>query len=1035
MGTVGSVAIPDYQTLMRPVLVLHSDGEEHTAGAIREAMAELFGLSDAERQQLLPSGRAPLFHNRVGWTVSHLSRAGALERTRRAHTRVTERGRQLLADHAERIDSGVLEQFPEYVAFLNRGDTDEPEPDDVDRQGVWMVRAGRGGVYAPDFVGRSAAIVGWGRTGDISAAPRDALVDRVKSAFPAYNKNQLGTAVNTLFRFANTIADGDLIVTPEPATRTVLFGRVSGPYAFLPDPIDASTDYQHIRPVSWFARVGRDELSYGARNSLGSMMTLTQPSHPAELLRLAEAHASDGAPTPIDQRTSRAVGAALVARRVEIPPSASVPARTVSGEFQTIPRRLMQLLDELDSGQLALPDFQRSFVWAPDATRELLVSMIRSFPAGALLFLQGGSDTFKTRAVEGAPPPQLPPSHLVLDGQQRLTSLYQAVFGVGPSRFFLDIGALVSGAEPNDAVRVFTVERAASLETLDAQADALMMPLAAIRGSGAGRWRDDVVELRGDDDQPRVRNLLRDVERTFVDPLVHYAFPVTVLPQATQLEAVCTIFETLNRTGKPLTPFELISARAFAGGHSLRDFWHTAIERHPILADFAIEPYYVLQVIALRLGRSCKRSSVLNLAPDDVAAEWDEAVADMASAVALLRDECGVLVSKWLPYRPMLIPLAAAWREVRSASGPEKGARRARLKRWFWCACFTGEYESSSASLAERDTPVLRGWLAGGEEPAAVAAFTWDPARWRSVTSRQLGLYRATIALTVTEQPRDFHTAVPLSQEVIEAGKIDDHHIFPRGYLKEIGRGADVDSVLNHCLIDRQTNARIGRRPPSAYLAEIRAALGTDLDRVLASHRLPAGEQSPLTRDDFDGFLTWRLAQFTEALTELCGQFVDRQEKDPYRARLDARVEEVELALRQLVDGRLEGNTSLLPSHISQKVNERVASARRKLPQRSGDHLGTLAGQLPYFDLRELQDVMLAKPLWPRFEPTFRAKEALAARFGQLAELRNAIRHSRTLSELTIKDGEAALLWFDEMLSAADAPDRPSKPDTEPLRT
>ena len=274
--------------------------------------------------------------------------------------------------------------------------------------------------------------------------------------------------------------------------------------------------------------------------------------------------------------------------------------------------------------------------------------------------------------------------------------------------------------------------------------------------------------------------------------------------------------------------------------------------------------------------------------------------------------------------------------------------------------------------------------------------------------------------MTITpEQPRDFHTAVPLSPEVIEAGKIDDHHIFPRGYLKDIGRGADVDSVLNHCLIDRQTNGRIGKRPPSAYLAEIRAAVGNDLDRVLASHRLPFGEQSPLTRDDFDGFLTWRLERFTDALTQLCGQLGGRHDKDPHRARLDARVEEVELALRQLLEARLEGSTTLLPSHISQKVKERVAAAGRKLPEGSGEHLDTLAGQLPYFDLHELQDVMVAKALWPRFEPTFRAKEALAVRFGQLAELRNAIRHSRTLSEVTMKDGEAALLWFGVMLGAA----------------
>jgi hypothetical protein len=1018
VGTVALVAVPDYQTLMQPVLALHRDGAEHRNGAIREAMAERFDLSDAERQRLLPSGRVPHFLNRVAWTVSHLSQAGALERTRRAHTRITDRGRQLLAEHPARIDSSILMQFTEYAAFLNRGSTDERESVEVDGQGVWMVRAGRKGVYAPDFVMRSAAVIGWGRTGDISGAPRDALVQCVKTAYPDYNNNQLGTAVNTLSRFANTIAEGDLVLTPEPATRTILFGRVSGPYEFLTEALAASTDYQHIRPVSWFARVGRDELSYGARNSLGSLMTLTQPSHPAELLRLADAHSSDGAPTPIDQRARRTLEAEPLAHRVEIPLSAVVPQRTISGDFQTTPRRLMQLLDELDSGQLALPDFQRSFVWAPDATRELLVSMIRSFPAGALLFLQGGSETFKARAVEEAPEPQLPPSHLVLDGQQRLTSLYQAVFGVGPSRFFLDVGALVSGAEPNDAVRVFTVERAASLETLEAQAEALMMPLAAVRGAGAGRWRDDVVELRRDEDQSRVRNLLRDVELSFVDPLVHYAFPVTVLPQSTELEAVCTIFETLNRTGKPLTPFELISARAFAGGHSLRDFWNAALTRHPILVDFAIEPYYVLQVIALRLGQSCKRSSVLSVAPDDVAAEWDAAVADMAAAIAMLRDECGVLISKWLPYRPMLIPLAAAWREVLASVGPERGARRAQLKRWFWCACFTGEYESSSASLAERDTPVLREWLAGGDEPATVADFSWNPARWRSVSARQQGLYKATIALTLTGQPRDFHTAVPLSQEVIEAGKVDDHHIFPRGYLKDIGRGAEVDSVLNHCLIDRQTNARIGKRAPSVYLAEIRAALDKDLDRVLDSHRLPPGEQSPMARDDVDAFLTWRLERFTEALAELCGQVGDRQQKDPHRARLDARVEAVELALRGLVDARLEGDKALLPAHVAQKVGERVASAQRKLPDGSDEHLASLTGQLPYFDLRELQDVMLAKSLWARFEPTFRGKEPLSARFGQLAELRNAVRHSRTLSEVTIKDGEAALLWFGEMLSA-----------------
>ena len=178
-----------------------------------------------------------------------------------------------------------------------------------------------------------------------------------------------------------------------------------------------------------------------------------------------------------------------------------------------------------------------------------------------------------------------------------------------------------------------------------------------------------------------------------------------------------------------------------------------------------------------------------------------------------------MLVSKWLPYRPMLIPLAAAWRDVGERHRAQSAARgAAKLKRWFWCACFTGEYESSSATLAERDTPVLRAWLAGGDEPPVVASFAWDPAEWRRVTVRQKGLYRATIALTLTEQPRDFHTGAPLTQDLIEASKIDDHHVFPRGYLKDIGRPNEVDSVLNHCLIDRETNSSIGKKPPSLYL-------------------------------------------------------------------------------------------------------------------------------------------------------------------------------------------------------------------------
>ncbi len=1014
-GETTQGGVPTTDQLLHPILQALADGHTREIATVTELVADALELDPAVRAVKIASGSTSLA-NRVGWARTSLVRAGLVDQPRESAMAITDAGRAALASADGRIDVGYLRAHcPSYATWI--ADMGGELPDDEltrsDAPTVWLVRAGRGGRYATSFLEQGAIFVGWGKTGDISGLPREAVREAVREHYPGLNGSRASTGTNVAYRVANTMKPGDLILTPEPSTRTLLLGRISGPYAYLEQPL--GEDLQHSRPVAWFARASRDELSYGAKNATGTLLTLTRPSHEPELLRLADKHAADQRPGPLPQTVGARQAQQTAPQRVTIPPDVDMPTPTQRGEFQTTPRKMTHLLGELDAGQLALPDFQRSFVWAPDATRELVVSIIRSFPAGALLFLQGGGATFKARAVEQAPDLQVQPAALVLDGQQRLTSLYQAIYGVGQSRFFLDMGALVSGAEVNEAVRVFSADRAAPLESLDAQAQALMMPLSAIRDGGAGRWRDKVVDIRRDDDSSRVRELLRGIDETYIDPLVQYSFPVTVLPPDTELEAVCTIFETLNRTGKPLTPFELISARAFAGGHSLHDYWTSALDEHPVLADYEVEPYYVLQVIALRLGLPCKRSTVLGVPADEIASEWPEAVADMAAALSLLRDECGVLGPKWLPYRPMLIPLAASWREVSGAAGPAGGAMRAKLKRWFWCACFTGEYESSSATLAERDTPVLRAWLTGGQEPPVVSSFTWDPQRWETVTSRQQGLYRATVALTLTQQPRDFHTGVPLTPELIENRRVDDHHVFPRGYLAEIGR-ASVDSVLNHCLIDRATNVNIGKKAPSVYLAEIREELGAELDAVLQSHMLPSGAESPLATDDFDAFLAWRTERLADGLIERAGALGAGPEPlDPQKAKLDARIEAIELRLRTLTATRLDGDIAAVPDHVASRVRERLAVAERKSPGRAGSG-DTLDDQLEYFDLRDLQDVMSAKQTWSRFEETFRTKELLGARFGQLAELRNALRHSRATTEVMIKDGEAALLWFDEAL-------------------
>jgi hypothetical protein len=260
---------------------------------------------------------------------------------------------------------------------------------------------------------------------------------------------------------------------------------------------------------------------------------------------------------------------------------------------------------------------------------------------------------------------------------------------------------------------------------------------------------------------------------------------------------------------------------------------------------------------ATRARRSSR--SVLNLGVADITDEWGVATSGMADGLRLLRDECGVLVERWLPYKTMLVTLAATWSFVAAGKGPEVGERRAKLRRWFWCSTFSGTYDNSSNSTAEADYLALQAWLTGGDTPAVVSAFDFDVARLRDVTPRQRALYQSTMALLMRGGPRDFYDGAPLTRTIIEGRAVDDHHIFPRAWLKTSGLDHVPDSILNHTLIGKTTNILIGGRAPSIYLAEMHDALKDELASILLSHGLPPHPEGPLITDRFEDFLRWRL--------------------------------------------------------------------------------------------------------------------------------------------------------------------------------
>ena len=111
------------------------------------------------------------------------------------------------------------------------------------------------------------------------------------------------------------------------------------------------------------------------------------------------------------------------------------------------------------------------------------------------------------------------------------------------------------------------------------------------------------------------------------------------------------------------------------------------------------------------------------------------------------------------------------------------------------------------------------------------------------------------------------------------------------------------------------------------------------------------------------------------------------------------------------------GAPALLPPHVMLKISERIQSAEPKNAAFDAQGCAALAGKLEYADLRELQDAIAGKQTWPLFQPRFASKPMLDTRFKQLAELRNGIRHSRSVNEITRKEGEAAILWFAQVLA------------------
>lgn len=600
--------------------------------------------------------------------------------------------------------------------------------------------------------------------------------------------------------------------------------------------------------------------------------------------------------------------------------------------FQTNPIDLQKLLDECHQGIIQLPDFQRSWVWDEERIKSLIASISRAFPVGALMSLNtGGPVNFKPRPVEGAPTEakKTLPQSLLLDGQQRMTSLYQVtirnqvVQTVTPKNkkvkrwFYIDIrNALDPTVDreeavigvPEDKVNRTEFDRiiVRDLSTPEKEYALLMFPLTQV--FDWDKWQDGFDKYWRGDQHEAIRDEFRKFKKQVLENFKMYRVPVISLDRETSKEAVCVVFEKVNTGGKALDAFELVTAMYAAEGHELRKDWYGddgTAGRHRRLADTVrladseigivggVSNTDFLQAVSLfhtrdkrraaenegKTGKelpavTCNRQALLNL-PLAAYKQYEKQVEEGFVRAAKFLHMQHIYRIYDLPYQSQIVPLAAILADIGDAW--KHDANRNKLVQWYWNGVFGELYGSAVETRIAKDFMEVPAWLSGGAAPSTVSETIFRADRLKTMRMRLSAAYKGVNALLMKEGAQDFRSGQKFDHTVFFGENVDIHHIFPQDWCKKQKIEAKVyDSIINKTPLSDSTNRVIGGVAPSQYLSKLETGDKKNapvdrarLDEFLESHLI---DVALLRADDFSAFMTARQKSLLALIEEAMGK-------------------------------------------------------------------------------------------------------------------------------------------------------------------
>lgn len=587
------------------------------------------------------------------------------------------------------------------------------------------------------------------------------------------------------------------------------------------------------------------------------------------------------------------------------------------GSFGIEKESLKELLKEASSGKAQLPEFQRGWVWPDRNIAGLIASISLGYPVGTIMMLRtGGVVKFKERPIEGLNfDSKIKPERLILDGQQRLTSLYRALMHQEPVQtqdirkkpvtgwFYIDIDAALRDDEnredtirfiPEDKkIRSFGGVVAKDYSNVEEEYKNRFFPLNKVFDSD--RWMQDYMKHWGYEES--ATQIFFNFKNEILDKFMTYQVPVIELPGETPKVAVCQVFEKVNTGGVTLTVFELLTATFAVDDFVLRADWDEKREKiaepfHQVVKDFSNTD--LLQAISLmatyetrmaflkadkdaerapRIG--CRRVDILNITLKDYKDYSNKVMGGLVDTSKFLHKHF-IFGPKFLPYGAQLIPLSVIF----SILGKDAHSHQAqeKISQWYWCGIFGELYGGTTETRFAFDVPEVVNWVRGDSTvPRTVTEAQFMKDRLWTLRSRQSAAYKGLFALLLADGAKDWYSGSTISAITYFDDLIDVHHIFPQDWCKKNGkRRRKYNSILNKTPLSARTNRIIGGKAPSLYINQLakKAEVGEEIIlESIKSHRIDIVN---LISDDFESHLESRavalLAQIKGAMGKEVGE-------------------------------------------------------------------------------------------------------------------------------------------------------------------